>query len=90
MEETALAEKKIGAWKFIPKKERAAPHPVDYFVPSFGPDPEMTEAVENEELARIQVWEERLSGKSDVAGAYKKLEAQKAEAKKAQLEAAAA
>ena len=75
MDETALAEKNLKhTWKFTPKKDRADPHPVDYFVPSFGADPEMAEAVENEELARIQVWHERLTGDSDVGNAYKKMQ----------------
>lgn len=44
----------------MPKKLRAKPHPVDYFVPNFGSDPEITDTKESEVEAKTQVWSDRL------------------------------
>lgn len=59
----AKAEAKLGhKWVFVPKKDRPKPHPVDYFVPNFGEDPEITDTNDSEKQAETQVWSQRLSG----------------------------
>lgn len=35
-------------WNFVPKKLRPKDHKVDYYVPNFGDDPEITETNDSE------------------------------------------
>lgn len=81
-------------WNFVPKKLRPKPHPVDYFVPNFGEDPEISDTKDSEVQAMTQIWSDRLSGQigKDKAAAQisKDAEEYRAAAEKAQREADAA
>jgi hypothetical protein len=81
-------------WNFVPKKQRPKPHEVDYFVPNFGADPEITETQESEVQAASQIWSDRLTGQIGKEQAAvqitKDAEAYRQAAEKAQREADAA
>jgi hypothetical protein len=53
LNEAALAEQHLNHKWIVPdKKDLPKPHPVDYFVPDFGMDPDIEEAIKNEQLAK--------------------------------------
>jgi hypothetical protein len=91
----AKAETKLKhKWTFVPKKLRPKDHKVDYFVPNFGADPEISETNESETQAATEVWSQRLSSQigEDQAAAQISSDAAtyRADAEKAQREADAA
>ena len=90
-DEIKNAENELGTqWTYTPKEQRPAPHPVDYFVPSFGPDPDIVATQENERKAKIDIMAKRWTNLYDADTAKKMAQDKIDEAKKAELEAAAA
>jgi len=81
-------------WNFVPKKLRPKDPKRDYFVPSFGEDPEITDTNDSEVQAQTEVWSSRLGSQigEDQAAAQIATDAAsyRADAEKAQREADAA